>query len=478
MLVRQVLDSSLAQYAYLVGCPRTGQAIVFDPERDIDRYLELAARHKLTIVAAADTHIHADYISGLREFAERGIPVYASDEGGPDWRYEWLVGSTYPHHLVKHGDRFAVGNIEFTVLHTPGHTPEHVCYSVVDHGSGATEPIGVITGDFVFVGDLGRPDLLEQAAGAIGTQVPGAIQLYHSLEVLRALPEHTQVWPAHGAGSACGKSLGDVPMSTVGYELRFNPAVRAATTEDAFVDYILSGQPEPPMYFARMKRDNRIGPPVIGHVPTLPRIALTAFRALAGRTDIVVLDTRGRMEFLAAHLPGALLCELDYQFVNIAGSYVDEGTPIYLIVDEHRVDHAVRQLLRIGLDDIRGYVTPDDFAAYQAADGSVSHIDSIDMTALEARRLAGGVRILDVRGKVDFDVAHIPGAVNIAHTRLLVRLAELPRDLPLIVHCNSGARSSHAVALLERHGYRTVNVADLFANWKVGEPALATAGRA
>lgn len=478
MLVRQVVDSSLAQYAYLIGCPRTGQAIVFDPERDIDRYLELAAKHKLTIVAAADTHIHADYISGLREFAARGIPVYASDEGGPDWRYEWLIGSNYPHHLVKHGDHFMVGNIEFTVLHTPGHTPEHVSYSVVDHGSGATEPIGVITGDFVFVGDLGRPDLLEQAAGAVGTQVPGAKQLFRSIEILRALPEHTQVWPAHGAGSACGKSLGDVPMSTVGYELRFNPAVRAATTETAFVDYILSGQPEPPMYFARMKRDNRKGPPVIGNVPSLPRLEPSTLGTLAGRTDIVLLDTRGRKAFLAAHVPGSLLCELDYQFTNIAGSYVDEGTPIYLLVDDERVDNAVRQLLRIGLDDIRGYVTPADFAAYQAAGGSVSHIDSIDMATLEARRQAGGVRILDVRGKVDFGDAHIPGAVNIAHTRLFVRLAELPRDLPVIVHCNSGARSAHAVALLERHGYAAVNVADMFANWKADEPVLATAGRA
>jgi hydroxyacylglutathione hydrolase len=469
MLVRQLLDPSLAQYAYLIGCPRTGEAIVFDPERDIDRYYAVAEQHKLRIVAAADTHIHADYVSGLREFAERGVKVYASDEGGADWRYEWLLGSAYPHQLVKHGDRFTVGNIEFVVMHTPGHTPEHVCYEVIDHGSGASEPMGIVTGDFVFVGDLGRPDLLEQAAGVTGTMVPGAKQLYHSLERFRRLSPYVQVWPAHGAGSACGKSLGDIPMSTVGYELRFNPAVQAATSEAAFVDYILAGQPEPPMYFARMKRDNKIGPKVLGGVPKLPHLEPQALEAIANRTDVVVLDTRGRVDFLKAHLPKSLLCEMDYQFVNIAGSYVDEGVPMYLVIDEARVDEAVRMLIRIGLDDVRGYVTPADLAAYVAAGGTTASIESISMTELERRRADGRVTVLDVRGKVDYDAAHVPGALNIAHTRLFVRIGEVPRGLPVAVHCQSGARSAHAVALLERMGYTPVNVADKFTNYQQGQ---------
>lgn len=476
MLVRQLLDPALAQYAYLVGCPRTGEAIVFDPERDIDRYLDLAKQHKLRIVAAADTHIHADYLSGLREFAERGVTVYASAEGGEDWQYEWLRGSAYPHHLVRDGDRFTVGNLEFQVLHTPGHTPEHVAYTVIDHGSGATEPIAVVTGDFVFVGDLGRPDLLEQAAGVAGSQEPGARQLYQSLQRFRALAPHVQVWPAHGAGSACGKSLGDIPTSTVGYELRHNPAVQAAASEQGFVDYILSGQPEPPMYFARMKRDNKVGPRVLGGVPTVPAMDAAALGALAGRLDVAILDTRPRAAFLPAHLATSLLCELDYQFATIAGSYVDAGTPLYLVVEEARLDEAVRALIRIGLDDIRGYVTPAALTAWMAtaeAAPAVARIDSISMAQLEARRQAGGVRVLDVRGSVDFSAAHIPGASNIAHTRLFVRMGDLPADLPVLVHCNSGARSAHAVALLERHGYQVVNVADHFASWRAAEPALA-----
>ena len=473
MLVRQLLDPALAQYAYLVGCPRSGEAIVFDPERDIDRYLDLAAQHGLRIVAAADTHIHADYLSGLREFAERGVTVYASAEGGEDWQYEWLRGSAYPHRLVRDGDRFSVGNIAFEVLHTPGHTPEHVAYTVIDQGSGATEPIAVVTGDFVFVGDLGRPDLLEQAAGVAGTQEPGARQLYQSLQRFRALAPHVQVWPAHGAGSACGKSLGDIPTSTVGYELRHNPAVLAADSEAGFVDYILSGQPEPPLYFARMKRDNTVGPRVLGGVPTVPALDAAALGALAGRTDVAILDTRARADFLPAHVAGSLLCELDFQFASIAGSYVAAGAPIYLVVEEARLDEAVRALIRIGLDDIQGYVTPAALAAWMATpEGApaVARIDSISMAQLEARRLAGGVRVLDVRGAGEHALAHIPGALHVAHTRLLPALDTLPRDLPVLVHCGSGARSAHAAALLQRHGHAVVNVADRFAAWRPTEP--------
>lgn len=466
MLVRQIFDPALAQYAYLIGCPRSGEAIVIDPERDIDRYYDVAERHKLRIVAAADTHIHADYLSGLREFAERGVRVYASDEGGPEWRYEWLLDSSYDYRLLKHDSRFRVGNIEFVAVHTPGHTPEHLVYEVIDHGSGATEPVGVVTGDFVFVGDLGRPDLLENAAGHAGSMIPAAQQLYRSLARFRKLPEFTQVWPAHGAGSACGKSLGDVPSSTVGYELRFNPALRSATSETDFISYILSGQPEPPFYFARMKRDNKVGPKVIGAVPGLPHLPSRELSALAGRSDVVVVDTRPRADFVNGHLPKSLLAEWDFQFVNITGSYIEEGTPIYLIIEPSQVDEATRLLLRIGLDKLVGYFTPADFAAHAASGGPVTTLEAISMAEMEKRRVAGGVRVLDVRGKVDFDTAQVTGAQNIAHTRLLARLGELPNDAPVLVHCASGARAVHASAFLARHGYTPSTVADSFTRWQ------------
>ncbi|MDX1673045.1 MAG: MBL fold metallo-hydrolase, partial [Balneolaceae bacterium] len=223
MFFKQIFEEKLAQYAYLIGCQQTGEAIIIDPMRDVDQYFELASKHRLRITAAADTHIHADYLTGLRELAERGVRVLASDEGDEDWKYEWLKGSDYDYQLLHDGDTFEIGNISFTAHHTPGHTPEHLSYTVTDR-AGADGPMGMLSGDFVFVGDLGRPDLLETAAGQKGVMESSARTLYESVREFRKLPEYLQVWPAHGAGSACGKTLGSVPETTVGYELRFNPS--------------------------------------------------------------------------------------------------------------------------------------------------------------------------------------------------------------------------------------------------------------
>jgi hydroxyacylglutathione hydrolase len=471
MLVRQIHDPKLAQYAWLVGCPATGEAAIIDPERDVDRYIALAKSKELRIVAAIDTHIHADYLSGLREFARRGVRVYASDEGGPDWRYEWLLSSDYDYVLLKNGDVFRVGNIEFRAIHTPGHTPEHMSYVIRDTGSGAEDPIAMATGDFVFVGDVGRPDLLETAAGMTGTMEPGARQLYHSIEGFRMLPEFLQVWPAHGAGSACGKALGDVPLSTVGYELRNNASLLAASSERNFVDFILTGQPEPPPYFARMKRDNRAGPKLLDAIPKPRALGVDEVGTLMDRKNIVVLDARDRDAFCAGHLPGSILVEQDYQFSSIAGSYVEENTPVVLVVPADRVDEAVRDLIRIGLDDIRGYITPDVLVRWVASGGRLTRTPVIDMKELERRRHEDGVLILDVRGSAEHDVRHVPDALSIAHTRLLVRLDEVPNDRPVLVHCNSGGRSAAAASLLERFGYDVTQVNDRIAKWSPTEPA-------
>jgi hydroxyacylglutathione hydrolase len=467
MLVRQIADAKLAQFAYLVGCPRSGEAIIIDPERDVDRYFEVAARHKLRLVAAVDTHIHADYLSGLREMAARGLLVYASKEGGADWQYEWLRNSEYKHRLLAHGDQFSVGFIEFRAVHTPGHTPEHLSYLVRDAGSGAAEDIALASGDFVFVGDVGRPDLLERAAGMVGVMEPAARAQFTSItREFRPLPEFLQVWPAHGAGSACGKSLGDVPTSTVGYELRTNRSIQAASDEQTFVDYILAGQPEPPLYFARMKRDNRNGPKLLPELPR-PRALDTAdVEALVRRKDIALLDTRSRDAFFNGHLPGAVLAELDYQFNSIAGSYVDEGTPIYLLVARERLDEAVRALIRVGLDEVMGYITPETLAAYERSGGVLKRTETIDMAGLERRRLRGEAIVVDVRGLSEFEAGHVPGAVHIPHTRVGLATPSLTPGSALLVYCNSGARAAAAVSLLERQGYTAIDVDDLFANYR------------
>ncbi len=477
MLVRQIVDSKLAQFAYLVGCPRTGEAVIIDPERDVDRYFDEAARHKLRIVAAVDTHIHADYLSGLREMAERGVLVYASKEGGADWQYEWLLHSKYAHRLLAHGDSFSVGFIEFKAVHTPGHTPEHLSYLIRDAGGGAADFIALASGDFVFVGDVGRPDLLERAAGMVGVMVPSARAQYGSIQrEFRPLPEFLQVWPAHGAGSACGKSLGDIPTSTVGYELRTNRSIKAASDEQTFVDFILAGQPEPPLYFARMKRDNRRGPDLLPSLPTPARIEVADMDALQHRQDIAVLDTRPRKAFFEGHLAGSILAELDYQFCSIAGSYVEENTPIYLLVDEARLDEAIRALVRVGLDRIVGYVTPETLAEFSRNGGRLAQTETITMAQMEAQRVAGRARVLDVRGAAEFEAGHVPGAIHIPHTRVPMLLDTLQPGTRLLVHCNSGARSAAAVSMLERSGFQPIQVNDLFANYRQADLNVGATG--
>ena len=467
MLFRQIFDDKLAQYAYLIGCQATGEAILIDPERDIDRYLRIAAGENLRITAAADTHIHADYLSGLRQFAERDVHVYASDEGGDDWRYEWLLDSDYAHTLLSDGDSFRVGNIELTAVHTPGHTPEHIVFLITDHGGGADKPMGVVSGDFVFVGDLGRPDLLESAAGQTGMMEPSARQLYSSVQRFLDFEDYMQVWPAHGAGSACGKALGAVPESTVGYERRFNASIQAAGDgEEAFVRAILDGQPEPPMYFARMKRDNRLGPAVLDHLPCPARLYADDLSELADNEHVAVVDTRlERRGFMAGHLPGSFYAPINKSFPSVVGSYVDETTPLYLIIEEEHLEEAIRCLIRIGLDRVVGMATPDALQTWADEGGTLASIETIDMSEIEPFIDRDDRAVLDVRGQSEFAEGHVPGAHNIAHTRLWLRRGEVPVGGKTAVHCKTGGRSAVAAALLARLGHDVVYVDGDFDAW-------------
>lgn len=468
MLFRQIVDSKLAQYAYLIGCQRTGEALVIDPERDIDQYLRLAEQEGLRITAVADTHIHADYLSGVREFAERGVRVYLSDEGDQNWKYEWARKGGYDVTLLRDGDSFRVGNIEIRAIHTPGHTPEHLSYLVIDHGGGASEPMGIATGDFVFVGDLGRPDLLESAASMKGVQEPSARRLYGSVQRFLEMPDFLQVWPGHGAGSACGKSLGAVPQSTVGYERRFNAAIDAAQRgEDAFVEAILTGQPEPPLYFARMKQLNKEGVPLLGRLPEPERIDSASLGSVVAIKNVSVIDTRlDRAAFMARHLPGALYAPLNKSFNTAVGSLVaDPQQPIVLVVDEDRVEEAVRDLVRVGYDRILGYVTPAELGRYFEDGGRWASIERIGFDEVAERRRIPGTRVVDVRYASEYDAAHVPGAVNISYTRLADRLDDVPSGARLLVHCASGGRAAVAASLLKRSGFDVQFVDDAFTTW-------------
>jgi hydroxyacylglutathione hydrolase len=465
MLLRQIPDPHLAQYGYLIGCQRTGEAIVIDPERDIDVYQAIAEREGLRITAVAETHIHADFVSGAREFAaaDPSIRLYLSAEGGPDWRSEWALG--FPGFVPLHdGDEFRIGNIHFRALHTPGHTPEHMVFLVTDFGGGAELPMAMLSGDFLFVGDAGRPDLLEQAAGMAGTQEAGARQLFRSMGKLASLPDFVQVLPAHGAGSACGKALGAVPSSTLGYERHINPALKLALEgdEDAFVDYILSGQPEPPDYFANMKRVNKVGPAVLGALPQPRPWTIAELESRLDDPVLAVVDTRERAAFLAGHLRNSLFAP-PAKFADFAGSYLDPSNEIVLVVrDPSMVEELVRQLVRMGFDHVVGFVLASDVEKAPATLLVKTEVTTFaDLPALLSTG-DSAVQLLDVRKASEFAAGHLRGAMNLAHTRLRPRLAEVSADRPWIVSCQSGMRATGACAYLARAGRKVTCVVDAF----------------
>lgn len=484
MLFRRIKDEKLAQYAYLIGCQETGDALLVDPERDVDRYIDLAEREGLEITAVTETHIHADFLSGARELAERlEASLYLSDEGDENWKYEWARGPTqsvgdYDVTWLNDGETFRVGNIEFEVLHTPGHTPEHLSFLVTDTGGGADEPMGLLTGDFVFVGDLGRPDLLESAADVEGAMEPSARTLYRSVQRFLELPDHLQVWPGHGAGSACGKALGAVPQSTVGYEKQFNPMIQAAKKgEEAFVDAILEGQPEPQIYFARMKRDNRQGMPVLGALPSPRELTLRELKEIATEQEPLVIDTRlDRSAYMARHVPGSLYAPMNTTFNTVVGSLVeDETTPIVLLVDAVDVDEAVRDLVRIGYDNIEGFAEIDTLQRYFETGGPSDAIEEITFEDLSVELQAENVEVLDVRYKSEYEERHIDGALNASYTRMPEYERDLPEGKTLLVHCGSGARAAAASSYLARAGRTVKYVNDHFTNYTATSDETVTA---
>jgi hydroxyacylglutathione hydrolase len=460
MFLRQLFDPSLAQYSYVVGCQKTGEACVMDPERDVQTYLDLAAQNDLRISAVAETHIHADFVSGSQELAARipDLQLFLSDEGGPDWTYKWSQAKPNVR-LLRHGQSFQVGNIRIDAVHTPGHTPEHLSFLITDLGGGADEPIAIVTGDFLFVGDVGRPDLLETAAGAKGVMEPSARDLQKSLATrLTALADYVQVLPGHGAGSACGKSLGAVPVSTLGYERRHNVPFRTALADaEQFVHEILSGQPEPPLYFARMKQVNRDGIAVTGGPPAPPRwTAQEVANAVKG--GAAALDTRAdRRAFDAAHLPGAIHAPLGTKFFPVAaGSYLDaEASIVLLVTREAEVEQAAIELYRIGYDNVIGWVTVQEL---QSAGLATAAIQRLPFEQFDENRAGQDGAIVDVRTASEFARGHLETAVSLPYTRLKTRLDELPRSTVLYIYCGSGARAALAASFLKTRGLEVIHV--------------------
>lgn len=443
MFVKRVFEPQLAQASYMIGCQRAGEAVVIDANRDVDQYIAVAEQEGLHIAHVTETHIHADYVSGSRELAQRtGASLCLSNEGDADWKYQ------FPHdRQLKDGDRITLGNVAIDVLHTPGHTPEHLTFLVTD-GAAADRPVAAVTGDFIFVGDVGRPDLLERAANIKGTMEKGARVLWQSLQKFAAHDDWLQIWPGHGAGSACGKGISAIPSSTLGYERRFNWAFKVKT-EDAFVTSVLAGQPEPPKYFATMKKVNKEGPAILGGFHLPPRLDAARLPDLLS-AGALIIDTRPAADYAAGHLPGTISIPLSPSFVNWAGWLV-LTSEFYLIVDSataaSRLEELSRSLALIGIDRITGYFD----VGVAAGEHRVAQVTA----AALAPRLSA-VTVVDVRGAAEWAAGHIPGALHIPLGYLDERAAEIPDSRPVVVQCQSGTRSSIAASVLERRGFTNI----------------------
>ena len=456
MLLQRFYDPKLAQASWLVGCQATGEAIVIDPNRDVDAYVRAARAEGLAIRHVTETHIHADFASGSRELAKiTQARLHLSAEGGPDWQYAFAAEAGT--RLVRDRDRIVVGNVRLDVIHTPGHTPEHLCFVLTD-GAATDRPMGVFTGDFVFVGDVGRPDLLERTAGFVGTMEAGARQLFASLQRFKRLPDYLQIWPGHGAGSACGKALGGAPSSTLGYERFANWGLTTADEEE-FARIVLAGQPEPPAYFAHMKRLNREGPALLGEIaPPPPQDAVRLADVLRGGAQ--VLDLRPTRDFAGRHVPGTLNIPASRSFLTYAGAVLDYARPVYLLAnDAAAAMEARRDLTLIGLDAVSGWVGPS------ALEGASGRTDQWTPAEAARRAIAGTAIVLDVRGRAAWEEMRVGASFHLPMTEVARRVGEIPAG-PLVCMCETGSRSAVVASLLCAHGRSDVaNLAGGITAW-------------
>jgi hydroxyacylglutathione hydrolase len=459
MILRRIFDEQLAQAGYLVVSEHDKVAMVVDPNRDIDRYIEAAARDKAQITHVTETHIHADFVSGARDLAAAtGAQLLLSDCGGPDWKYAFASEANAT--LLTDGSSFMVGDVRIDVMHTPGHTPEHISFLVTDTASAQT-PMGALTGDFIFVGDVGRPDLLERAAGMAGTMEAGARRLFASLQKFKSRPDYLQLWPGHGAGSACGKALGAMPQTTLGYEKLFNWGL-AEDDEARFVETVLAGQPEPPAYFARMKRVNRDGG-LSRAVSTPPKLSADEVAA-AAKNGMMIVDTRLPKQFNEAHAAGTVSIPRTKSFLTYAGSLLPYDSPVAFVAaaNEASRKELASDLSLIGFESIAGVLPVEE------VDQLIAMLQTQSVTRVTPTDIArnGHRTILDVRGRGEYQAGHLANAINIPLGELQSRLDEVPEG-DLVIHCQGGTRATIAASILQREGRSGIsNMQGGFAEWE------------
>ncbi|GLW99048.1 MBL fold metallo-hydrolase [Microtetraspora sp. NBRC 16547] len=459
MIFTQYYLDCLSQASYLIGDETSGRAVIVDPRRDVSEYIADAEARGLKIEEVINTHFHADFIAGHLEMAART---------GAWIGYGHRAEAEYPIRKLTEGERIELGEVVLEILETPGHTPESISVLVYEHASDAV-PYGVLTGDALFIGDVGRPDLLA-SLGMTADQL--GRMLYDSVQrKLMALPDEVRVFPAHGAGSACGKNLSTERQSTIGHQRLTNYAC-APMSEEEFLSIVTEGQPPAPGYFvfdAVLNRKNHELFDVDAHARPLSAEEFLARRAAGA----VVVDARDAQEFALGHLRGSLNIPADGRFAEWAGTVVKPGSEIIVITPQGREDEIVTRLARIGLDTVTGYLVEPE-TAFLAVPGEIAQASRVTVDELrEAFEGAEAPAVIDVRNAGEVANGAIETAVNIPLAELPARLSEIPADRPVVVHCKGGARSAIAASLLRHQGRDRVS--DLLGGYDAWQRAVTPA---
>lgn len=440
MLLKHFFVEKIAHSSYLLACKKT--CAVIDPQRDVEVYLHAARELGVTITHILQTHLHADFISGHMDLAGKtGATIYAPKS----------AQCAFEHVALSEGDKVQLESIRLEILDTPGHTPEHACYVVTDTARGET-PIGIFSGDLLFVGDVGRPDLFPGRAREL------ADKLYHSLhDKVMKLPDHCEVYPTHGAGSLCGRAMAAKYQTTIGYERRFNPALQVKDKQ-AFIQSLTSGMPPAPDHFGRCSEINRRGPVLMADLPPLQELEIAAFEQKLADSGIIVLDIRSYAAFAGLHVPGVWHIDQAGNFPTFAGWVLPTDKDILLVADSFQ--DAVRANVwarRVGVDRIVGCLN-GGMTAWASAGQKIASIHLISAEDLHDK-VTGRERfvLVDVRSPSEFADSHIEGAINIPAPELRTRHGELHPQKPTILICSSGNRSSLAASILEQHGFEAVH---------------------
>jgi hydroxyacylglutathione hydrolase len=441
MYFKQFYLGCLAHASYLIGSE--GKAAIIDPQRDIEQYINEAEAEGLKIKYVIETHLHADFVSGHRELAERT---------GARIVFGRKADAAFDYAPAKDGDEFRIGKVILRVLETPGHTPESVSILVTDTEV-SNQPQKVLTGDTLFIGDVGRPDLVS-SIGFTAEQMAG--MLYDSLhDKLLGLDDAVEVWPAHGKGSLCGRNMSNETSSTIGRQRQFNYALQPMRKEE-FVKMMTADLPEAPAYFSKDAEMNRDGARALTDLPRPAALAPEEVNKLAGR-GVTILDARPNTEFGAGHVPGALNIGLSGQFASWAGQLIKFDAPIVIVAeDESKVDEAVMRLARVGIENVKGYLA-GGMDAWRRAGLSINTITQISVDDLsELLSSRADLQVIDVRHPGEYSKGHVPSAVNAPLARVGESVSEFDPNRPTAVICAGGFRSSAATSILERKGFKNL----------------------